>query len=52
MKLEPVLVGPKACVQTSEGRVASFVARPIDVGADGGVTTVYLDFTVWKKTGD
>ena len=39
-------------MQTSEGRVASFVARPIDVGADGGVTTVYLDFTVWKKTGD
>jgi hypothetical protein len=29
-----------ACAQSSEGRVASFVARPIDVGADGGITTV------------
>ena len=52
VKLEPVLVGPKVCVQTSEGRAASFIARPIDVGPDGGVETVYLDFTVWKKAGD
>jgi hypothetical protein len=52
VKLEPALVGPKVCVQTSEGRAASFVARPIDVGPDGGVQTVYLDFTVWKKAGD
>jgi hypothetical protein len=52
VKLEPVLVGPKVCVQTSEGRAASFIARPIDVGPDGGVQTVYLDFTVWKKAGD
>jgi hypothetical protein len=48
VKLEPALVGPEVCVQTSEGRAASFVARPIDVGPDGRVQTVYLDFTVWK----
>jgi len=52
VKLEPALVGPEVCVQTSEGRAASFVARPIDVGPDGRVQTVYLDFTVWKKAGD
>lgn len=52
VKVEPALVGPKVCVQTSEGRAATFVARPIDVGPDGGVETVYLDFTVWKKAGD
>lgn len=52
VKVEPTLVGPKVCVQTSEGRAGSFVARPIDVGPDGGVQTVYLDFTVWKKAGD
>jgi hypothetical protein len=50
--VEPGLNGPTVCVQTSEGRVASFVARPIDIGPDGGVQTVYLDFTVWKKAGD
>ncbi len=52
IKVEPALAGPKVCVQTSEGRAATFVARPIDVGPDGGVETVYLDFTVWKKAGD
>lgn len=50
--VEPALVGPKVCVQTSEGRAATFTARPIAVGPDGGVETVYLDFTVWKKAGD
>jgi hypothetical protein len=50
--IEPGLTGPTVCVQTSEGRVASFVARPVDIGPDGGVQTFYLDFTVWKKAGD
>jgi hypothetical protein len=52
LAVEPGLTGPTVCVQTSEGRVASFVARPITIGPGGSVQTVYLDFTVWKKAGD
>jgi hypothetical protein len=53
VKLQPELKGPTVCVRTSEERIAAFKVRPVDTATgEGSPTTVYLDFTVWKKPGD
>jgi hypothetical protein len=47
-----LLPGLITCVRTSEGRLAYFTARPSYAITEGQLYTTYLDFTVWRKSGD
>ncbi len=50
--LAALLPGSNTCVRTSEGRPASFTARAGQTVTDGQLYATYLDFTVWRKSGD
>ena len=50
--LAALLPTAKVCVRTGEQRFGWFSPRPGDAVISGQLYTTYLDFTVWKKTGD
>ncbi|MET7399861.1 hypothetical protein ABZS66_40895 [Dactylosporangium sp. NPDC005572] len=50
--LAALVPGARVCVQTTEGRYGWFTPRGGDVIVSGALYTTYLDFTVYKKTGD
>ncbi|WP_238014994.1 hypothetical protein KZZ52_48710 [Dactylosporangium sp. AC04546] len=50
--LAALVPGARVCVQTTEGRYGWFIPRGGDVIVSGALYTTYLDFTVFKKTGD
>ncbi|MEV4508733.1 hypothetical protein AB0K00_07210 [Dactylosporangium sp. NPDC049525] len=50
--LTALLPTAKVCVRTGEQRFGWFSPRSGDAVISGQLYTTYLDFTVWKKTGD
>ena len=50
--LAALLPTAKVCVRTGEQRFGWFSPRSGDAVISGQLYTTYLDFTVWKKTGD
>ncbi|GAB3857707.1 hypothetical protein ACFPIJ_18405 [Dactylosporangium cerinum] len=50
--LTALLPTAKVCVRTGEQRFGWFSPRPGDAVITGQLYTTYLDFTVWKKSGD
>lgn len=50
--LTALLPGAKVCLRTGDQRFGWFSPRSGDAVISGQLYTTYLDFTVWKKTGD
>ncbi|WP_327009437.1 hypothetical protein OHA72_20660 [Dactylosporangium sp. NBC_01737] len=50
--LTALLPTAKVCIRTGEQRFGWFSPRSGDAVISGQLYTTYLDFTVWKKTGD
>lgn len=50
--LGALLPGAKVCVRTGEQRIGWFTPRSGDAAVGGQLYSTYLDFTVWRKTGD
>jgi hypothetical protein len=50
--LAALVLGAKACVRSSELRFGWFTPRGGDAVVSGAIYTTYLDFTVYRKTGD